>query len=156
LKNNENFYGIEILETVRINNITIKIGAGSVTLLLGNPVEGVKILELLVLFKYFFSLSNKIKDVFGLYLNPGMVFVRKKLKREIIEDFSVMELMSFLEGNDPSVYYSKGSNIDIEQVLGIEIRFSEEIYINSDKTIINLIRELGMLNKKNYSNDEKK
>nr|AEV66612.1 pORF2 [Oxytricha trifallax] len=156
LENNENFYGIKILETMKINNITVKIGAESVTLLLGNPIEGVKIIELLVLFKYFFSLSNKIKDIFGLYLSPGMRFIRKKLKREIIEDFSVIELTSFLEGSDPSVYYSKGSNIDIEQVLGIEIRFSEEVYINSDKTIINLIRELGELNKKKYLYDEKK
>lgn len=77
-----------------------------------------------------------------------MNFIRKRLKDETYEDFSVEDLLSILEGSDLSIYYSKKGNESIEQVLGIEIRFIENIYIDSEKTIINLIRELGSLEKK--------
>ena len=157
LDKTELFYGISIIENIKINNISIKIGKKEVILLLGNAIEGVKLMDFYIIIKYFFSLTRQIESIFGLTVSPGMCFVRRKLKNDIYCDISIENLLSLLEGSDTSVYYSKKGNESIEQVLGIEIRFKEDIDVDPDKTVISLIRKLGDLEKERrfYGNERK-
>lgn len=57
IKEGECFYGITITENIKIKNISIKLGNKAIILLLGNAIEGVKLMDIFVIFKYFFSLK---------------------------------------------------------------------------------------------------
>lgn len=100
--------------------------------------------------KYFFDLNLKIETVFGLIRSPGLKFIRKKIKNTIIEGFSPENLLNILGGRDSSVYYS--SQDMIEQLIGIEIRFKNDIELSKETILLDIIRAVGNEKRKIFNN----
>jgi hypothetical protein len=148
--NPENFYGIEVTNNITIKNMQLKIGKNEIIVLFSNLNESNNLLDYYIVLKYLFSLEPKIKIIFALLMSPGMRFIRKKIRTNIIENFSPENLLNLLGGRDLSIYYSDTELL--EQVLGTEIRFEKEHTIDIEELLTEIIRKLGSERTKIFNN----
>ena len=87
---------------------------------------------------------GEIKDVFGILVGPSTEIVKKKIKTNLITEFTEASLNNILSTNNQDTYYN--FNGKLEQVIGLEIRFKNEAkeWFNKEKMgieIITAIRE---------------
>jgi len=69
--------------------------------------------------------KEKFHSCFGLFLNPHLNLIRKKLKTNFLNQFQHENLISLLEGDNAEAYYIN-TNPTL-QLLGVELRFIEPL-----------------------------
>lgn len=140
IKKKENFYGLEIIEEIRIKNLNIKVSYSEVVLLFVDSPETISRMEVYLILRYLFS-KKGIKVVFGLLRGLKGDFIRKKIKTEVLGEFSPENFLNFLGGIDSSVYYSNSANF--LEVVGVEVRFIENLEISPEEFIVDIMRKIG-------------
>lgn len=139
----ENWFGVIIDEDIKIKNIMIKYGKSEVVIVFFNKLESADVIEYFAVLNYYLRKRDKIEIVFGLLISDSMKVLRKKLNNEVIESFSEEDMGRIFSGTNPEVFYSTTSELD--HLLGIEIRYKEEIssWFKKEDEYLNVLREIG-------------
>lgn len=151
----ENWYGTKIHEYIKIKNIQVMYGKKEVIIVFFETLKTADIIEYYAVLNYYFKKREKIECGFGLLLNNSMKVIRKKIKNELIRNFSEENLISLFSGTSEEAFYSPKPDLDF--ILGIEIRFEKEInsWYNKEEEFIRLLREIGEEKKKIFLENDK-
>jgi hypothetical protein len=80
-------------------------------------------LNIFVTLKYLFSKTSP-KEAFGILILPNLIIIKKKIKNNIIEDFTKENFTAILTPANPEAYYNNTENF--EEIVGIELQYEEQ------------------------------
>jgi hypothetical protein len=80
-------------------------------------------IDLLTIINYILKVEE-VRDIFGILIGSSAEVIKKKIKTNLITEFTETSLNNILSTNNQDAYYN--FNGKLEQVIGLEIRFKRE------------------------------
>lgn len=135
-----NWFGLQIKKEINLDGTKILIGDLSVVLLLESRDNATSLINFYASILYFIKDNERVKDVFGLFLDLYSDFKRIKIKKEFLNTLSHANLIYILEGGNVEAYYRQ-DNRDIE-FIGLELRTHENFWnYSNEETLLGLVGE---------------
>ena len=120
------WYGIEIIDILRVKNLKIIFGKDSLVFILKDADNREHLINLYLSLNFFLSYNIKIRQFFALFLNNEFNFKRKKIKNSIVENNSlnIIDLLALTESSNADVYYEFIQ--DNTEFVGLELRLEDD------------------------------
>jgi hypothetical protein len=142
------WFGLKVYARLNINNIKILYNEKAIVLIGKNLEEKNNYIDFYLCLVYLTEKDIKIENAFGIFTDLGIDMIRRKIKKNFIENIHDASALNLLESNNREAYYTEKENTEELMGIQIEANYPKLTQEELDKEFVNILEVLAGKRKK--------